>query len=97
MGDVEVIMGAFVVHLIGGELLLRSVETDTDFFLVLLDLGAFGLGLLVLQLELLLASEVLLLDLLLQACVELVVGRQELEILLSSFIGHRKLQKIFKS
>ena len=39
-------MRALVVHLVGGELLLGSVEADTDFFLDLLDLIALGFGLL---------------------------------------------------
>jgi hypothetical protein len=53
-----------------------------------LDLITLGFDLLKLQLQLLLSLEILLLDLLLQPCVELVVGCQELEILLSSGLGH---------
>jgi hypothetical protein len=61
LSDVEVLMRAFVVHLVGGKLLLSSVESNTYFLFVLLDLFPSGLGLLVLQLELFLALEELLL------------------------------------
>ena len=82
-------MGALVVHLVAGQLLLGSVQPNTHLFLHLLDLVALGFGLLELQFKLLLALEVLLLDLLLQAGVELVVGREELEVLLFLGVGHR--------
>lgn len=88
LGDVEVVVRTLVVHLVRGELLLGSVEPDTHLLLHLLDLIALGFGLLELQLELLLALEVLLLDPLLQAGVEVVVGSQELEVLLFLPVGH---------
>ncbi len=86
--DIEVVVCSFVVHLVGGELLLGSIEPHSHFLLVLLDLVSLGLHLLELQLQLLLPSQVLLLYLLLQACVEAVVGSQELKVLLFFGLGH---------
>lgn len=97
--DVKVIVCSFVVHLISGQLLLCGVEADTDFFLVFLDLGAFGPRLLVFQFQLFLAAQVLLLYFLLQSRVELVVCCQEFEVLFSSFrhISCRKYLKVIDS
>lgn len=68
--------------------MLCGVESDSYFFFILLYLFAFGFGLLVFELELFFSFEVLLLELFLQAGVELIVGGKELEVLLTSWIGH---------
>ncbi len=86
--NVEVVMGPFVVHLVRGELLLGRVEPDAHFLLVCLDLFAARFGLLVLEFKLLLALEVLLFELFLEAGVKLIVGCQEFEVLLPAGVGH---------
>lgn len=68
--------------------MLCGVESDSYFFFILLYLFAFGFDLLVFELELFFSFEVLLLELFLQAGVELIVGGKELEVLLTSWIGH---------
>lgn len=46
LGDVEIVVGFFVVHLVGCELLLGGVESNTDLFFVFLDVFLFDFGLL---------------------------------------------------
>ena len=88
LGDVEIVVGFFVVHLIGCELLLSGVEANTDLFFVFLDVFLFDFGLLEFEFEGFFLFEELLVEQVLHGGVEWVIGSEVLEIVLVLSSGH---------
>lgn len=94
--DVKIVMGLFVVHLIGCELLLGGVKTDTDFLFIFLYVFLFDFGLLELEFEGFFLFEELLVEKLLHGGIQRVICGKIFEIILVFGFGHEWMRVSYK-
>ncbi len=94
--NVEIIVGFFVVHLIGGELLLGCVKTDTDFLLIFLYVFLLDFGLLELKFEGFFLFKELLVEELLHGGIQRVICSEVFKIILVFGSGHEEMRVSYK-
>ena len=94
--NVEIIVGLFVVHLIGGELLLGGVKTNTNFLFTFLDVFLLYFGLLKLKFERFFLFKELLIEELLHGGIQRVIGSEVFKIVLVFGSGHEEMRVSYK-
>jgi hypothetical protein len=94
--DVKVIVCLFIIHLIGRQLLLGSVESDTDLLLIFLNIFLFDFGLLELQLEGFLLFKELLVEEVLHGGIQWVICSKIFEVIFVLWSGHDMTRVSYK-